>query len=161
MSLMVDATRNAEELVHSSISLASALSETGRDDESEPVWQEASTFAAESGDAELLLLVQDQRMVRRAFKTASVADVDRVVQRKSEAVLAGDRWTEVRLAVDFSTLFLRIGEYERTVEHAERARDLFREFGDIHGERVAMRNLGAALLSISGREDEGQARSRG
>jgi tetratricopeptide (TPR) repeat protein len=149
--------KHRAELVHSSISLAAALSEIGREGEAEPVWAEARSLALAAQDGDLLRVVDDMMAARAAMRTFSQADVGNVVKRKEEALAAGDTVTEARLTVDLSTIYLRIREYEKVITHATRARDLFKELGDVHGVTVALRNLGGALLSIPGREDEGRA----
>jgi tetratricopeptide (TPR) repeat protein len=149
--------QHLSEFVHSSLSLAQALSETGRDEDAKPIWEEARKLAADAKDEELTNLVEDMRSVRAALTTFSTADVDRVLKRHEDALGSGDKRTAVHLAIELSTLYLRIREFDKAATYARRARDLFKELGECHGERVAMRNLGAALLSVPAREEEGRA----
>lgn len=144
------------EFVLASVSMANALSEIGRDGEASPVWREALNAAQRVGDQELIAVVEEMMLVRTAIIGASKEAVGAVIERQERALRSGDKWRAARLSIDLSTLFLRIREFEKAVTYSSQARDLFKESGDAYGERIALKNLAAALLSIGGREKEGQ-----
>jgi tetratricopeptide (TPR) repeat protein len=145
------------EFVLASISMANALSESGRDALATPIWEDARKAAETGSDKELVDLVGEMKLVRSAIAGASKTDVAAVVQRQEAALRAGDRWHATRLTIDLSTLYLRIREYDKSIQYSKQAADLFKEIGEPHGELVAKKNLAAALLSVTGREEEGRA----
>jgi tetratricopeptide (TPR) repeat protein len=147
----------AREYVLASISMATALSETGRDAQANPIWQEARSAADGSSDKELVDLVDEMKLVRVAIAGASRDDVAAVVQRQEAALLTDDKWHATRLTIDLSTLYLRIREYDKAIKYSQQALALFKELGEPYGEMVARKNLAAALLSVRGREEEGRA----
>lgn len=145
------------EFVFASMSMANALSEIGRDGEATPIWAEASDAARSANDSELVGLLEEMTLVRSAIATASTKDVKTVIERQEKAVRSGDKWRAAKLSIDLSTVFLRVREFENAIRYSSQARDLFKELGEPYGQRIALKNLAGALLSTSGREDEGKA----
>jgi tetratricopeptide (TPR) repeat protein len=155
-SMVPTSGKGTREYVLASISMANALSETGRNLEATPIWEEARKAAGGALDAELADLVDEMKLVRSALAGASRSEVAAVVQRQETALLLGDKWRATRLTIDLSTLYLRIRDFDKAIKYSQQACELFKELGEPHGERVAKKNLAAALLSVRGREEEGR-----
>jgi len=61
---------------------------------------------------------------------------------------AGSKVDEVRMLANMADFFLKTGDYDTALRHAERALPLARELGDPSSETVALANIGLAHISL-------------
>jgi len=144
----------SRELASVIFSLAQAEDAAGDVDAARKQWDKAKTMAEHLGDADLGLQIRASYVSREALSVASLDSVRELESLRDELLRADARWLAANVALDLSTIFIRIGKERAAAFNADVAVKTFASVGDAYGSDLARRNFAAALIQIPGREDE-------
>lgn len=136
------------------IALAHAEDASGDSDSAKQRWQQAREMAEELGDGSLQVQIRAALASREATSIASRDSIRELVTLRDEVLGAGRQWAGASIALDLSTIFLRIASEKEAAENAAIAADRFAAIGDTYGAELARRNLASALSQIPEREEE-------
>jgi tetratricopeptide (TPR) repeat protein len=136
------------------VALAHAEDAAGEAESAKKRWQEAQRMAGQLGDSRLRHQIRAGFLSREALTTASPASLQDLAAQRDELLSANEDWLAGSVALDLSTIFIRIGREKEGAENARIAATKFDAIGDTYGADLARRNLASALSQIPGQEDE-------
>ncbi len=136
------------------IALADAEDGAGDADSAEERWRQAETMAEQFGDASLQVRIRAALASRLALSVGSAEAIRDLTGLRDEVLGANEVWVGANIALDLSTIFLRIASEKEAAENATIAAERFGAIGDTYGVELARRNLAAALSQIPEREEE-------
>jgi tetratricopeptide (TPR) repeat protein len=136
------------------VALAHAEDAAGEVEAAKGHWQQAKAIAEELGDVGLRLQIRAAYASRDALSVASPAALEELAVMRDELLTARESWLAGNVALDLSTIFIRIGREKEAAENARIAADRFATMGDTYGLDVARRNLAAALSQIPERQED-------
>jgi Domain of unknown function (DUF4062) len=136
------------------IALANAEDAAGDSDSAERRWQQAKTMAEQLEDASLQLRIRAASASRQALSAGSPDSIRELASLRDEVLSDNEDWLGASIAMDLSTIFLRLASEKEAAQNASIAAERFAAVGDTYGAELARRNLAAALSQIPGREEE-------
>ncbi len=136
------------------IALAHAEDGAGEADLAEKRWRQAKTMAEQLGDASLQLRIRAALASRQALSVGSPDSIRELASLRDEVLGANEDWMGANIALDLSTIFLRLASEKEAAENATIAGERFAAIGDTYGAQLARRNLAAALSQVPERREE-------
>ena len=136
------------------LALASAFRQTGdRDDAACALDQARSTADRLNEPAHCLRVKEVEIILDIGHRPRSERIVELNALRKSYSE-NGDLFSSARMGTILTTEYISEGNYQSAEKLSREVLQVFNEFGDEYGNRVARLNLAVALSGIAGREEE-------
>ena len=143
-----------EKQLYALLALASAFRQTGNRDDAACTLDQAKATADRLDESVHCLRVREVEII---LDIGHMTRSERIVELNDLRKLYtenGDLFSSARMGTILTTEYISEGDYQSAEKLSREALQVFNEFGDEYGNRVARLNLAVALSGIAGREEE-------